>query len=56
MAVYGPVRHKKKYYMDLRSFGPYNIFLYNGRRRDLVVIAILHGYSNGVLGRGCGWD
>ena len=30
MAVYGPVRHQKniiKYYMDLRSFGPYNIFL-----------------------------
>jgi hypothetical protein len=26
MAVYGPVRHEK-YYMDLRSFGPYNIFL-----------------------------
>ena len=26
MAVYGPVRHQKKYYMDLRSFGPYNIF------------------------------
>jgi hypothetical protein len=28
------------------------LLLYNGRRRDLVVIAILHGYSNGVLGRG----
>jgi hypothetical protein len=37
MAVYGPVRHQKniiwtsevtkKYYMDLRSFGTYNIFL-----------------------------
>ena len=31
MAVYGPVRHQKKYYMDLRSFGPYNIFLVTDR-------------------------
>ena len=26
MAVYGPVCHQNKYYIDLRSFGPYNIF------------------------------
>ena len=31
MAVYGPVRHQKKYYMDLRSIGPYNIFLVTDR-------------------------
>jgi hypothetical protein len=33
MAVYGPIRHKKKYYMDRRklNFGPYNIFLVTDR-------------------------
>ena len=31
MAVYGPIRHQNKYYMDLRGFGPYNIFLVTDR-------------------------
>jgi hypothetical protein len=31
MTVYGPVRHPKKYYMDLRSFGPYTIFFVTDR-------------------------
>ena len=31
MAVYGPVRHQNKYYVDLRSFGPYNMFLVTDR-------------------------
>ena len=31
MAIYGPVRHPKKNYMDLRSFGPYNILLVTDR-------------------------
>ena len=26
MAVYGPVRHQKKYYMDRSFWGPFNIF------------------------------
>jgi hypothetical protein len=30
MAVYGPVRHQKKYYMDLRSFGSIYYFFGDG--------------------------
>jgi hypothetical protein len=47
MAVYGPVRHPKKYYMDLRSFGsiyyffgdgPVHILPYNPQCHELFAI------------------
>ena len=51
MAVYGPVRHPKKYYMDLRSFGsiyyffgdgPVHILPYNPQCHELFAIYVVH--------------